>query len=68
MSVRLPDTLIQEVNSLTKKLQRTKTFFVREAVESYLKEYVDYQIALDRLNDPYDEIISSKQMRGLLAK
>ncbi|MDD5687284.1 MAG: DNA-binding protein [Elusimicrobia bacterium] len=65
---RLPASLLHEVNSISKKLQRTKTFIIRKALETYVKEYADCQIAIDRLNDPQDETISSKEMRGLIAK
>ncbi|MFH1541203.1 MAG: DNA-binding protein [Elusimicrobiota bacterium] len=65
---RLPDSMINEVDSISKKLQRTKSFVIMEALKSYIGDIVDYQIALDRLNDPHDEIVTSKQMRGLLAK
>lgn len=65
---RLPDSLLRKVDSVSKKLQRTKSFIIRKALETYIQEYVDYQIALDRLNDHQDEIISSKEMKGLIEK
>ena len=36
---------------------------IKKALENYLNEYADYQIALDRLNDKDDEIITSKDLR-----
>jgi predicted DNA-binding protein len=45
----------------------SKSHLIREAIEQYEGEYTDYQIALDRLNDVHDEIISSEKMRDLLA-
>ena len=32
----------------------------------YIKEYADLQIALDRLNDPADPVISLQEMRNKL--
>jgi len=63
LSVRIPDEIAGPLNSLCKDLERPKTFIIVKAIENYLKEYADYQIALDRLNDKDDKIISSKEMR-----
>ncbi len=51
---------------MASSLERSKTFIIRKAIESYLQEYVDYLIALDRLRDKDDEIISSDEMRERL--
>ncbi|MCL7413251.1 MAG: ribbon-helix-helix protein, CopG family, partial [ANME-2 cluster archaeon] len=66
VSIRLPDTIINELDALTKAIDRSRTFIIRKAIETYLQEYADYQIALERLNDKDDEIISRKDMRGHL--
>ena len=39
---------------------------IRKAIEEYLREYADYLIALERLNDKDDAIISDAEMRELL--
>jgi len=62
LAIRLPDKLSDRVEKITKELQRTKSFIVRKALERYLDDYIDYQIALDRLNDQDDEIITSDEM------
>jgi len=65
---RLPDELYQKVIVLSNEIQRPKSFIIRKALEIYMNDYVDYQIALDRLNDKDDKIISSKEMRRRIAK
>jgi predicted DNA-binding protein len=35
-------------------------------MEMYLSEYADYLIALERLRDKDDDIISSQEMKNLL--
>ncbi len=65
IALRVPDDVARQVEEVSKKLQRTKSFIIRKAIEVYIHEYVDYQIALDRLNDKDDEIISAKKMRSL---
>ncbi|MDP7080591.1 MAG: ribbon-helix-helix protein, CopG family [Candidatus Undinarchaeales archaeon] len=66
VSIRLPDEIVEELDSMASSLERSKTFIIRKAIESYLQEYVDYLIALDRLRDKDDEIISSDEMRERL--
>jgi len=63
LSVRLPDDIALPLNKLCEIIERPKTFVIKKALENYLNEYADYQIALDRLNDKDDEIISSKDLR-----
>ncbi len=66
ISVRLPEELAKELDCLAKSMERSKTFLIREAVETYLSEYGDYRIALDRLLDKDDEIIESSELRRRL--
>jgi predicted DNA-binding protein len=66
VSIRLPEDISQELDKVSREINRNKTFIIRSAIEKYLDEYADYQIALDRLRDKDDEIISADEMRGLL--
>lgn len=63
VSVRLPDGLEKALESIIKETERSKTFIIRKALETYIEEYADYQIALDRLTDKNDRIISSKELK-----
>ena len=38
-----------------------KAYIVKKALEAYLKECSDYLIALERLNDKDDRVISSER-------
>ena len=64
ISLRLPEGLLKALDSVSSSTERSRTFILRKALENYLEEYVDYQIALDRLNDKDDAIISSKELRS----
>ena len=66
ISVCLPDKILNELEILTNEIDRSRTYIIRKAIETYLQEYADYQIALERLNDKDDEIISSEEMRERL--
>ena len=63
ISVRLPDKTARALEKLSKMTDRPKTYFVEKALESYLAEYADYQIALDRLRDEDDPVISSAELK-----
>lgn len=51
---------------MAKAIDKPKSQLINKALEEYLEEYEDYLIALDRLNDKNDRIISGKEMRKKL--
>jgi RHH-type transcriptional regulator, rel operon repressor / antitoxin RelB len=66
VSVRLPKNLADQLDSISKETERPRSFIIQKALESYIEDYADLQIALDRLHDKGDEIVSSKDMRKSL--
>ena len=66
LSVRLQDRTARALEKLSKMTDRPKTYFVEKALESYLADHADYQIALDRLNDKDDPVISSADLKRRL--
>lgn len=66
VSVRLPDRLAAELGEVASATERSKSFVIQKALEAYIEEQADLQIALDRLNDPTDVIISLDDMRSEL--
>jgi RHH-type rel operon transcriptional repressor/antitoxin RelB len=66
VSVRLPDDLAKGLADLSKTIDRSKAYIIKKAIEAYLDEYSDYLIALERLNDKDDKVVSSEEMRKLL--
>ena len=66
ISVRIPDKLKKALDTIAKETERSKSFHIQKAIEFYIKEQVDLQIALDRLNDTSDEVISISEMREKL--
>jgi len=67
ISVRLKDRTARALDKLSKATDRPKTYFIEKALESYLAEQADYQIALDRLKDKDDPIISAADLRKRFA-
>ena len=66
MSLRLPSRLAQELGKLAEAVERPKSYLVRKAVETYLAEHADYQLALERLHDREDAVVSGHQLRKTL--
>ncbi|MDG6902579.1 MAG: ribbon-helix-helix protein, CopG family [Nitrososphaerota archaeon] len=62
VSVRLPNDVAKRLEDLAKSLDRPKTYIVTKALREYLEEYEDYLIALHRLNDKDDRLVSEKEL------
>lgn len=65
---RASEELYNNLNWIFEEMNRPKSFVIRKALELFIDEYVDYLIALDRLRDKDDRIITSKEMRKRIAK
>ena len=66
ISVRIPKDLANQLDNIAKETERPRSFIIQKALESYIEDFADLQIALDRLHDKGDEIISSNEMRKSL--
>ena len=66
ITVRVPDNLVDQLDELVVSLERSRAYLVKNAIEMYLSEYADYLIALERLRDKDDDIISTREMKNLL--
>jgi len=66
LSVRLPEMLAKELDHIAGETERPRSFHVQKALESYIEEFADVQIALDRLRDQKDPVVSSQEMRKSL--
>jgi predicted DNA-binding protein len=64
ISIRLTDELQAELEATSTRLKRPKNFIVKSALEQYFAEYADYQIALERLGDKDDAILSAAEFRA----
>ena len=66
ISIRIPDKLAQELDVISKDTERPKSYHIQKALESYLEERADLQVALDRLHDTTDPVVSLDEMRKKL--
>jgi RHH-type transcriptional regulator, rel operon repressor / antitoxin RelB len=66
VSIRIPEDLAKRLDSIAAETERPRSFIIQKALESYLEEYVDLQVAIDRLRDKTNAIITSDEMRKSL--
>ena len=63
ITARLPDSLVQELDSAASRLKRTRAQLVRQAVEYYLEDLEDLALGLERLQDPGDPVLDWADVR-----
>ncbi len=63
LSVRVSDELALKLSEIAEETERPKSFHVQKALESYLSEIADLQVAYDRFHDMSDPVISIEGMR-----
>jgi RHH-type rel operon transcriptional repressor/antitoxin RelB len=66
ISIRLPKVLADKIDSIAKETERPRSYIIQKALESYIEDYADLQVALDRLHDKTDPVISGKELRKSL--
>jgi len=66
VSIRLPDELAEQLENVARDTERSRSFIVQRAIEFYLEDYADLQVALDRLRDKSDRIVSSDELKKSL--
>ena len=62
ISIRLPGDVAKRLDELAKSIDRPKTYIVTKALREYLEEYEDYLVAMHRLNDKDDRVVSEKEL------
>jgi RHH-type rel operon transcriptional repressor/antitoxin RelB len=66
ISVRVTDALADELEMAAREAERSKSFVIQKAIEAYLEEHADLQIALDRLRDTSNSVAGSEDLRDSL--
>ena len=66
ISVRLPKKIADQLDSISKETERPRSFIIQKALEAYIEDFADLQVALDRLHDKTDPVISGKSLRKSL--
>jgi len=62
ISVRLSEELSEQLENIARETERPRSFIIQKALESYIEDYADLRIDLDRLHDKIDPIVSGKEL------
>lgn len=57
ITARLPDELVTSLDNVAAELRRTRAEVVRQAIEYYLEDFEDLNLALQALRDPADAVL-----------
>jgi RHH-type rel operon transcriptional repressor/antitoxin RelB len=66
ISVRLPKNLADQLDNIAEETERPRSYIIQKALESYMEDYADLQVALDRVHDKTDPVVLGKQLRKSL--
>lgn len=67
IAVRLPESLEKKLELLAAKTNRTKSYYMRKAIEEYLEDEADYLLALERIqkDNPRISLAEMEKRLGL---
>lgn len=57
ITARLPDELVASLDFAATELRRTRAEVVRQAIEYYLEDFEDLNLAIQALRDPADAVL-----------
>lgn len=66
LSVRLPKELEKKLERLSKITKRSKSFFVKEALENQLEDLEDFYAALDRMSKSNSKYYTTEEIEKSL--
>jgi RHH-type rel operon transcriptional repressor/antitoxin RelB len=66
LSVRLDETIQTKLDNLANITKRSKSFFVKEALNSYLDDMADYLEVQKRNQNPTQNLISIGELEAAL--
>ena len=63
ITARLPNELAEGLDAAAAALKRSRAEIVRQAIESYLEDFDDLSVAVERLRDPADPVLDWEDVR-----
>lgn len=67
-SVRLPEKIDAQLAHLCELTKRSKSFYIKEALERYMEDMSDYYVALERISRPNRKFLTTKELLKELDK
>ena len=66
ITARVPNELVEALDAAAAGLKRSRADIIRQALERYLEDYEDLEVALERLRDPSDPVLDWDRVRNEL--
>ena len=63
ITARIPDEVIEALDAAAAALNRSRAEVIRQALESYLEDFDDLTVAVERLQDPSDPVLDWNEVR-----
>ena len=63
ITARVPNELVEALDAAAEKLKRSRAEVIRQALERYLEDHDDLEVALERLRDPADPVLDWDRVR-----
>ena len=63
ITARVPDEVAEALDAAAAALKRSRAEVIRQALESYLEDFDDLTVALERLRDPSDPVLDWDEVR-----
>ena len=63
ITARIPDEVAEALDAAAATLNRSRAEVIRQALESYLEDFDDLTVALERLRDPTDPVLDWDEVR-----
>ena len=63
ITARVPDEVAEALDAAAATLNRSRAAVIRQALESYLEDFDDLTVALERLRDPSDPVLDWDEVR-----
>ncbi len=61
VSTKLSDNILYSVKEIANERKQKTDDIIREAIEIYVTEWTDYKIAIDRLNNSSDPVLTENE-------
>jgi RHH-type rel operon transcriptional repressor/antitoxin RelB len=69
ITTRLPEEVVRSLDLAARTSHRSRADVVRQAIERYLEDFEDLNLAVERLRDPADLVLDWETVkRALLAQ
>jgi RHH-type transcriptional regulator, rel operon repressor / antitoxin RelB len=66
ISLSFDEELLNKIEKICNVSERTKSWFVKTAVENYIEDIEDLEIALERSQNPISDFVDKKELKKML--